>query len=201
MADTAPVVGDAEDQVTLITNQVQTSRPRSLIFLFLVCKVLPWVVYAWPETHTLQGTALFSLLHLVDLLICRGNLGYSLVGLSWSLTLPISYRFEPDPFVPSSIDSNVFWITVFGQWIGLVLLAIINILQGDFSVFCVFAVLAVADFVNIKFYLNCLLLAKKQSEDAFRNVMVYAPQQFPTAEEVSLDVYGKRPDAVAPAPE
>jgi hypothetical protein len=203
MAETAPPVGDAEDQVTLIPGQVQPPRSSYAIFIYVICKLLPWAVYFWPQSHSGQSTALFSLLLLIDLVICRGSLGYNVVGLSWGIDCAngITYRFEPDPFVPSTIDSNVFWVTLFGQWIVLIVLGVVNIMQRDFSVFCAFAALAIADFLNIKFYLNCLLLAKKQSEDAFRNVMVYAPQQFPTAEDVSLDMYGKRPEPAAPPPE
>jgi hypothetical protein len=197
MADTVASTIATEDQVTLINNQLHPARSRNVVLIFALFKVLPWLAYIYPDGHSYHSTALFAVFILLDLWICRRTLGYSLVGLSWSLNFPteVLYRFEPDPFVPSAVDSNIFWISLFVHCFVLVVVALINLLRGKFWIFCVLATLSGLDLVNIVLYLKCLLLAKKQSEDAFRNVMVYAPQQFPIAEDVNLDDVGKNQEA------
>jgi hypothetical protein len=179
-----------EDQVTLIDSQVLPERGcNKAIAPFLMSKGAPWVVYFSPWAQTPQMLVAFVLFVLFDILLCRRAFGNALVGLSWGVNCPtaehlVSYSFQPDPFVAASLDSNVFWITLIANFLLTAILGLVALARLDFVVLAVFVFLTLLQGVNVRCYLRCLVLARKQSEESFRNVMTYAPQQFPDAEDI-----------------
>jgi hypothetical protein len=179
-----------EDQVTLIDSPALPERGCNRATVpFLISKLIPWVVYFWPQAQTTQTLAAFILFVLFDILLCRRAFSNALVGLAWGIRCAaaerfVSYSFEPDPFVAASLDSNVFWITLIANFLLTAALAFLNLVRLELAVLAVFVILTLLQGANLRCYLRCLALAKKHSEENFRNVMTYAPQQFPDAEDI-----------------
>jgi hypothetical protein len=179
-----------EDGVTLIDGQVLTGRGcNAVIVPFLISELIPWVLYFWPQAQTLERLGAFVLFVLLDIFLCRRAFSNALVGLAWrpnclTAEQSVSYSFQPDPFVAASLDSNVFWITLLVNFLLTAILGLVNLVRLDFVLFAVFILLTLLQGANVRCYLRCLALAKKQSEESFRNVMTYAPQQFPEAEDI-----------------
>jgi hypothetical protein len=193
----------SEDRINQVDSQVLPERGcNPAIVPFLISKVVPWTIYFWPQVQTPQTLIAFVLFVLFDVLLCRRAFANSLVGLAWGLRCLtaeniVSYSFEPDPFVATSLDSNVFWITLIVNFLLTALMAIVNLVRFEFARLAVFIVLTLLQGANVRCYLRCLALAKRQSEENFRNVMTYAPQQFPDAEDIPPTEETKKEEQIA----
>jgi hypothetical protein len=131
MSESEAAVRAAEEQITRIDSPSHPKKGfNKTIFPFLLFKFAPWILYLWYDSEPPQILAAFTILVIVDLLLCRRIFGPSLVGLSWSIEFPtaISYQFEPDPFVPTALNSNVFWIALILNFFGCIIAILRNLL-------------------------------------------------------------------------
>ena len=92
----------------------QSEKPNTTPFV--VSKLLPLVIFIIFYFNDYQEIAscLTPLCSVIDFFLSKVYFGDSLIGIKWFFSLhgpiaPFAYEARPDPFVPRSSDSNLFW--------------------------------------------------------------------------------------------
>ena len=147
------------------------------IFL-LICSLGSWI-YEGSEfmIHFLIGV--------VNFVLRQGKIGKLLVGLSWRFdpTTVLAFDIVPDPFVPTHLNSNCFWIgTCFTLFFWVIMFLRLAVLR-DMSALVALALVAMECF-NLWAFLKAQKLASRQSFEAVRQVLLGQNSEFPNAEEI-----------------
>ena len=199
MSETTPAAIADEESLIEGDKSVNENTWGPTLISFVVFKMIPWIVYWLPTYHTFGSFVIVFIFAIADIWLCRRLFSYELVGLSWSLENPMNGRnamvivnCEPDPFVPSAINSNVFWSVLIGNFILWILATLSSLLRLKLIQFLALCIMDVLQAANLLLYLKCLAVSKRQSEESFRNVMasggqVYQAQTFPDAADVPLE--------------
>jgi len=164
-----PTVADEE---TLIDGERAEKLFSPTLVPFLFFKLAPWAPYALGVGMSWTVEAVVCMMALLDIWLCQRTFSCALVGLTWSLSPKgdglIAYTCEPDPFVPSGVDSNVFWISIVVSLIAWVLSALSALGQLHIAQFVASAAMAGLQGVNVALFLLCLKVANKMSEETVR---------------------------------
>jgi hypothetical protein len=161
MTDSGGAARPGEDQQALIDGE---SRPEkafnAAVLPYLFFKAVPWAVYLWPDVLSARVLAAFVALSAVDVWLSRALFAHSLVGLRWGVAFPpaITYHFEPDPYVPAALDSNVFWTALIGGFLLAAAVALINCLRLRLAALAAAAV-ALMHGANLRLCFRCLARA------------------------------------------
>jgi hypothetical protein len=129
---------------------------------------------------------------LTNLFICQSTLGRVLVGLSWAFSNRegsfYTFALEPDPFVPTKLNSNCFWV---GLSVSLILSFVISVrslvLRGRIGFFTICAsISATATYLlTLVVFFKIQQRASKGSVDGIKMALLGNNQPFPNAEESS----------------
>ena len=198
MSDNLPE--NVADEESLINGGFQKDRGLiNVLFAFLLFKTVPWVIYALTSLETVLSVAMLLISVFADLWMCRRSFSYELVGLSWSIDSPtnlfqgiVTYHCEPDPYVPSALNSNVFWITLVSNAGLFLLTTIANLMRVRLNQFFLLVVIDIFECLNVALFFKSLGVSNRQSEQSFKNMMTgggqsYQPQTFPNAADIPLD--------------
>ncbi|OHT16190.1 hypothetical protein TRFO_13343 [Tritrichomonas foetus] len=176
-----------DDQDRLIINETDTFRQnfpaKSSLITFILIKLLPftWLYFSLMFFPSSFCHLVFVFLAIVDLWLCRRRFSYALVGLTWSLKYPesgdkfedlIVLSFEPDPFVPSPVNSNVFWAILAGTTAVYVVISIFHLVRLEFGLFLLTSPLAAIELLNAALLMRCARKYMRQAEESFRAVMI-----------------------------
>lgn len=198
MSDNLPE--NPADEESLINGGFHSDRGFiNVLFAFLLFKTVPWVIYALTSLGTIPSIIMLFISVFADLWMCRRSFSYELVGLSWSIDSPsnllqgiVTYHCEPDPYVPSALNSNIFWITLVSNAGLFLLTTIANLMRVRLTPFFVLVVIDIFECLNVALFFKSLGVSNRQSEQSFKNMMtgggqVYQPQTFPNAADIPLD--------------
>jgi hypothetical protein len=175
-----------EDQVTLIDSRINEARLSTTIFPYLLMKFVPWIPLLIPGVESALISVLIIALTILDIWFCRSTFANTLVGVTWNVEWPfsISYHFEPDPFVPGAVESNIFWFALIANFIFGIITALKSLVTLEFISLIILTLVCIVRGIDVIFYFRSLARAKKQMEATFRAVMTYTPQEFPEAEDI-----------------
>lgn len=175
---------DDQDSLIESRNQANSQMQTKLLIKYIVSKLFPffWIVFAsiFISSPTIVYFFVF-IFAIIDLWLCRRQFSYSLVGLTWNLDMPdpqlsfedlVTFQIEPDPFVPSTRDSNIFWLLLSGTTAYYILLTIISLLRLRIGPFFFLLVISFLEAINLLLYLKCLNISKKQSEETVKSLMI-----------------------------
>lgn len=175
---------DDQDSLIASRNQVNSQTQSKCLAKYIVSKLFPffWIILANFFISSITLVYFFAFIFaIVDLWMCRRQFSYSLVGLTWNLDMPdpqlsfedlVTFQIEPDPFVPSTRDSNVFWLLLCGTTAYYILLTIVSLLRLIIGPFFFLFIISFLEVFNLILYLKCLNVSKKQSEETVKSVMI-----------------------------
>lgn len=146
--------------------------------LMIICSIGSWVSEGFEFLlHLLIGVANFVLR--------QGIIGKLLVGLSWKLdtTNILAFEIVPDPFVPTQINSNCFWIGTVFTFLFWVVMLFKLLAAGDFLALVAGALVVMEGF-NMFAFFRAQKLASRQSFEAVRQVLLGKNSAFPNADEI-----------------
>ncbi|OHT15761.1 hypothetical protein TRFO_42297 [Tritrichomonas foetus] len=184
------------DQQGLIAVPNSKISQTKIPFLAFICmQIVQLLIFILSASN---GMSFFSLM--VNLIFsislfffCQRYFGRQLVGLSWKFNfsnpteLFWSHEIEPDPFVPTKMNSNVFWVGIAGStffWlIASLFLIFSHVSKGWLAPFVGFLIFAI-NCVNLMIFFKIQRIATKLSADAVRTVLL-GKSEFPDAEEFS----------------
>lgn len=186
----------SSDQQTLFENSenaVPMSQESTKIRVAFVS--LQLAQFAFFSIYMSECISLFLILLLslfiVNFILCQQYFGRQLVGLSWKIN-PVgtihslyTYEIEPDPFVPTKVNSNTFWIFMTGSpfcWLIAALLILFSSRGWLATIIIIFIFLAST--INLAVFFRVQRIATKMSAEAVRTVLL-GKSQFPNAEEFS----------------
>ena len=144
----------------------------------IICSIGSWVSEGFEFLlHLLIGVANFVLR--------QGIIGKLLVGLSWKLdtTNILAFEIVPDPFVPTQINSNCFWIGTVFTFLFWVVMLFKLLAAGDFLALVAGALVVMEGF-NMFAFFRAQKLASRQSFEAVRQVLLGKNSAFPNADEI-----------------
>lgn len=175
---------DDQDSLIESRNQANNQIQSKYLVKYIISKLFPflWTFFASFLIPSSSLIYFFTLIFaIIDLWLCRRKYSYSLVGLTWNLEMPdpqlsfedmVAFQIEPDPFVASTRDSNVFWLLLCGTTAYYVLLTIISLLKLHIIAFFFLIIISFLEITNLFLYLKCLNISKKQSEETVKSVMI-----------------------------
>lgn len=163
------------------------TRPWLALFICLQAIQPVWVLICALATWVPEGFefTVHFLIGIVNFVLRQGVIGKLLVGLSWRLdpTTILAFDIVPDPFVPTRLNSNCFWIGTCLTLVFWVIMFVRLAISGDFSAL-VSAVLVAMECFNLWAFLKAQKLASRQSFEAVRQVLLGQNSEFPNAEEI-----------------
>jgi hypothetical protein len=119
--------------------------------------------------------------------------GRALVGLSWAFdpSAPSgfwSHHIEPDPFVPTKLNSNCFWIGIGASaigWVIVVIHSILSVSSEGFLLAIVSIVIAGLYVSNFVVFFKIQQISSRESVETVRVVLLGNNSAFPEAGELS----------------
>ena len=163
------------------------TRPWLALFAFLqVAQVLWWLLSAWLSFYSKFQYIGHFFIAFANVYLCQRVIGRVLVGLSWKFDQEnvLSFEIVPDPFVPTRLNSNSFWIGLCfstGFW---VIVTLSLIIKGDLWAIPVLILVLICGF-NLFAFMKAQKMASRQSVEAVRQVLLGKNSEFPDAVEVS----------------
>jgi hypothetical protein len=186
-----------------------TSSPAFFIVLRL-SPILASLILGMTNSSVALSALAVLVLGLLDFYLTKSHFGLGLVGLRWfvdrseSPNFPfLAYYSRPFPFVATTFDSNVFWVTLLLSAVldalALVVLAAARGWRwGLISVALLFLTL-----LNISGFIRCHNIAKMTADKAARSLLLDTSVTFQAANEVvhsesESDDEEAKPEAAAP---
>jgi hypothetical protein len=199
----------SETQGLIRTEPAPDQPVASQVLLFLILQVFQVL---WFVCNGFIPPGVFSLAHLAlaftNMLLCQSKIGRTLVGLSWGVDLSRSsgglwvHRIEPDPFVPTKLNSNCFWIGISGSATLSVVIFFHVVLSGTGPIWRIVSLAAAAAYLlNLVVFFKMQQIASRASVQAVRTVLLGQNSAFPDAEEVSDSSGDAKPAAPEPVPQ
>lgn len=177
---------DDQDSLIESRNQENNKLQSQILIKYIVSKLFPffWIFFSGFFISSPSLVYFFALIFtIIDLWLCRRQYSYALVGLSWNLDMPdpqlsfediVSFQIEPDPFVPQTRDSNIFWLLLIGTTAYYLLLTVFSLLKLRVGAFFFLLIISFLNVFNAFLYLKCLSVSKKQSEEKAKSLMINA---------------------------
>lgn len=183
------------DQQSLITNseasaQIQQTTGPLASFALLQLGQLIWFIITISHSSNFFFLLIQIIISAVNFIACQRYFGRQLVGLSWKFDLnkPTeffwSHEIEPDPFVPTKMNSNAFWIGIAGSSLFWLFATMFSFISGGWPAFLVYIIVLALSSTNLIVFFKIERIAAKLSADAVRTVLL-GKSEFPDAEEFS----------------
>ena len=168
----------SSDERVLVGRQARRSRE---LVPFVICKVVPYVVYSLPDVPSVSWLFFVFLLNLVDIFLCSFFFAYELAGVSWhvkrwqgNLRDVIGFRFKPEPFTAAVLDMNVFWFLSIGAVFIWVIPMFVNLLKLRLFTFLALGAVAALQGFSVFLYGKSMLVARHQGDEYLRNLLLTA---------------------------
>lgn len=180
------ITNDQDRLIGSSETEDRNSQTSKILFKYISWKLAPFIWIFFSSLFISSPGFIYFvsfILIIIDIWLCRRLYSYPLIGLSWSLEIPdlhtsfedlITFNIEPDPFVPSPTNSNIFWLLICGRVAIFLLISLFTLFKFQIIAFFVLLMTDAVEIFNLYSYLKCLSLSKKQSEDTFRSVMINA---------------------------
>jgi hypothetical protein len=152
------------------------------LFWFLLRRLCPQFLFSLGHLAIAAGTVRLS----------QSNLGRVLVGLSWKFDFAFtsgrfwSHEIEPDPFLPTKLNSNCFWVGVCGSAVFsafITLHALIS--RAEFPTVLLSLLISAIYIVNLVVFFKVQQIASKANVEVVRTVLLGQNSTFPDAQEVT----------------
>lgn len=177
------------DQTELIREQEARNSALN-INLFIITEIAPCIFFfvVPGKSKNFLFYLILLLIVIVSLLVTRPKSSKYLVGISWFLSTTsaklINYEVEPDPFVPTKLNSNIFWISLAGSTLFWIICSFVIMIK-NFSILPVSILVLLTTFEIIDFilYFKAQRIAAKQQTSAVKSVLLGDHGKFKDAKE------------------
>lgn len=184
----------SNDQQSLIQNTDPSVIPQQDKVPLISFVGLQLFQFIWFIISISESNFFFLLIQIIisacNFIACQRFLGRQLVGLSWKFDLknPTEYfwshEIEPDPFVPTKIDSNAFWIGMAGSSLFWLFATLFSFASLSFLFTFVYIIIFALSCINLTIFFKIERISAKISAEAVRTVLL-GKSEFPDAEEFS----------------
>ncbi|EAY02488.1 hypothetical protein TVAG_020410 [Trichomonas vaginalis G3] len=163
---------DSPDKMVAITEKNRLLVNHVAIYLgikliiFLTFIPLPFLVH-----NTGIVFAILMMLEVLQFFSTKNISGLHLVGLKWNFMKPnengdyVEYYVRPPPFIPSTSQSNLFWLGFFISIVYWVCSSIIYVIFMRFVVLASCLIILFFELLNFYFFAQAHLYAKQASEN------------------------------------
>jgi hypothetical protein len=187
-----------ENEGLILPETPVATAPVPYLAVFILAQLIPLLLFLLSALFDFISSFVLALVNLViaipNFIGCQRILGRNLVGLSWrfdpagSTGWFWSHEIEPDPFVPTKLNSNCFWIGIGVSavtWVGITLHYASSISDHGFFSLAVSLVITILYILNLIIFFKVQQLSSQQSVDAVRIVLLGHNSAFPDADEIS----------------
>lgn len=185
----------SNDQQSLIQNSdpiTQIQQSTGPLAAFVGFQVVQFVWFIISTSHSANFFFLFIQIafSIINFIACQRYFGRQLVGLSWKFELKNPTEFfwvheiEPDPFVPTKINSNAFWVVMAGSSLFWLFATLFSRVIGGWLCLFVHLIIFVLSSINLVVFFKIERISAKLSANAVRTVLL-GKSEFPDAEEFS----------------
>lgn len=149
----------------ILVNHVAVYVMIKVLMIFIFCLVSALVDNPGITIVTLVSVGVLQFLAIKNIS------GLHLVGLKWNLIKPnengdyVEYYVRPSPFIPSTYQSNIFWIGFFLIIIFWICMAIFLLIFAKFSRALSAVINLTLEFINLYFFARAHNYAKQASEN------------------------------------
>lgn len=183
------------DQQSLIQNSdspepiQQNKTPLASFVGFQILQYI-WFIILVSSSANFFFLVIQIIISAFNFIACQKYFGRQLVGISWKFDLnnPTEYfwshEIEPDPFVPTKVNSNVFWIGMAGSSLFWLFATLFSHLSGGWLFTFVCFIIFALSCINLIVFFKIERIAAKLSADQVRTVLL-GKSEFPDAEEFS----------------
>jgi len=171
----------ATDEHHLIEESIYVNDSHASIWLYLLVQLLPYLYLFTIQNHRFfaRNCSICLTLYLISFFAVRSYFGYHLVGLSWYFdfknanSFPFIYYYSrPVPFVATTTNSNVFWLSLFGINIVSIVLSIISLFLGVIPWFITFLIVFILGIFNLSRFIKCHNVAKEKVDEIARSLLL-----------------------------
>ena len=171
------------------------SQTKATLFSFLAIQIFQVILFFLSISWSLNILFVFIhiLLALANFVLCQRYFGRNLVGLSWKFNFQNlseslwSYEIEPDPFVPTKLNSNAFWVGIASSsmfWIFATIFLLFSDARRGWHAILTSLIIFAIHSLNLSMFFRVQKIATKLSAEAVRTVLL-GKSEFPNAEEFS----------------
>jgi hypothetical protein len=164
----------------------RSSSTKTYLFTFLILQLLPiLILFCGPFGPAFRGF-LNLLIEIANVILCQNLLGKTLVGISWRFDFSNGVRFiessEPEPFLPTKLNSNCFWMGIVTSaviWTLVDLYYILTIRVNGLLPALLYLVLATLADLNCVMFLNIQRRDYRKYNEATRTFLLTGGGFFP----------------------
>ena len=168
----------SSDESALMARPIRRSRE---LVPFVICKVVPYLLYSLPDVPSASWLFFVFLLNLADIFLCSFFFAYELAGVTWTvkqwqgnLKDLIEFKFKPEPFTAAVLDMNVFWFVSIGVVFIWVIPMFVNLLKLRLFTFLTLGTIAALQGFSLFLYGKSMLVARHQGDEYLRNLLLTA---------------------------
>lgn len=165
------------DSEGLISNETESNGCSKYLFIFFKLFEIAATFSAvfFSSDFEIFFIIVSFCLSIFDVFFCKFQIGYDLVGLTYKLHFfkcQADYIIKPDPFVPKSYDSNLFWS-------GLVLIPFFYFISSLFVP--LFLILLCLHCLNLAFFIKANQIVNKETAENVKNALLGDTEVFQQA--------------------
>ena len=176
------------DEHELMTEEERHGEQKTYWGCFVALYVLPFFILLLSEIIVINETIsalLILTLNVAAFFLTKTYFGWILVGIRWNVDKEkqpefpfITFSAKPLPFVSTTFNSNLFWVTLFLSTAATIFVTIIYLL-GPYTILgAALAISSMLCVININFFIRCHNVAKSQSDRQARTVLLDATAEF-----------------------